>query len=152
MLRSVAAAEEEGRGAPRGVIDPVRVAEMNAPGSAARTCATVPRDISSSTMPGIKIRAGDLVLGGNLSRMMAGVEAKVWVSSLHEARGSALNLLLRATRLGQEALSADTVRFTRTRGSVLLGFPGGLELPKAGTWMLVATSGPEWGCVIVSVG
>jgi hypothetical protein len=70
-------------------------------------------------------------------------------------------LLVRGTLLGSPG---DTIRFskdsyavpvTQVNGSWKSGdrstsfFPSGIYLPKPGDWLLIATSGDDWGCFIL---
>lgn len=109
-------------------------------------------------------RSGEFTIGGNLSpgsSMLAGRPGKVWWAPLYAARRMP-PLLVRGrslTNLG------DTVRFTSERvawpavpGSPPIPeekrkyfFPSGITIPQPGRWLLIATSGRNWGCFILTV-
>lgn len=163
ILRSAAAAEEEGRLLPHGAAELVQSGFKPAASTANRLCATVPRSAFADDPArahaegtfGTEIRTGDFAVGGGIGRMMAGQETKVyWVPQHHPATG----LLVRAARLGPDAQSGDTVRFASTGTAYSMGtparyfFPSAFMLPTAGTWLVVATSGFDWACMIMPVG
>ncbi|MEP6834041.1 MAG: hypothetical protein ABJB74_11630 [Gemmatimonas sp.] len=167
ILRSVAAAEEEGRTLPRGgPADTARLASMKAEaGSSDRACATVPRsafanDPARALATGAyssTVRTGDFTVGGGIGRMMAGEVTKIYWVPLHDPSDDAQGLLVRAVRLGPDAQPADTVRSSTMAYASTMGrpghifFPSGFTLPKAGSWLVVATSGLDWGCMIMPV-
>src|SRR6185295_4134700 len=97
-----------------------------------------------------------------IASLAAGRAGKIWWSRLHDPSLGAHALLVRAALLGPAAVSADTVRFTSsTYGWPMAGpkakatpdafFPSGFLLPKVGDWVVVATSGSDWGCLVMSV-
>lgn len=148
---------------PRGVIDSARAAAIvtTLPGSADRLCANIPRsefadDQAHALAAGPRtssIRTGDFVVGAEIGSLMAGRAQKVYWVTLHEPRGSGIELVVRAARLGPDATPGDTVRFTQSRISVLIpSYPTAFSLPSPGKWLVVATSGPDWGCMIMPVG
>src|ERR1051325_11099445 len=110
------------------------------------------------------IRSGEFVIGGQLSgprAMMHGRQGKVWWAPLHHA-AEMPPLVVRGRNLENPS---DTVRFTSsniawpvTPGGPRVQesdreyfFPSGITIPTAGRWLLVATSGADWGCFILSV-
>jgi hypothetical protein len=110
------------------------------------------------------IRSGEFVIGGMLggtSALHAGRAGKVWWAPLHHARDMP-PLVVRAHRL---SMPGDTVRFVMSNvaSPVTPGappvpeaerqyfFPSGINVPQSGRWLLVATSGQNWGCFILTV-
>lgn len=152
----VAAAERQGRAYPR-LEAPTDTTPMFATrnGSAARRCTE-----------GIElgpVRSGEFVIGGQLggSRMMrAGLQGKVWWAPLHHALDMP-PLVVRGRNL---ASPGDTVHYTTphvawpvTPGPFPVEesgrehfFPSGISLPTPGRWLVIATSGSNWGCFIIS--
>jgi hypothetical protein len=111
-------------------------------------------------------RSGEFVVGGEIVEgLKAGVAAKVFWVPLHDPASRKATLLVRSVRLDEPAI---TSRFVNTDYAFPMkeqrfpikdsvadrehGFyPSGFSLPTAGRWLLVATSGPDWGCFIVTV-
>ncbi len=108
-------------------------------------------------------RSGEFTIGGNLagtSAMIAGHTGKVWWAPLHHARNMP-PLVVR----GRSVTTGDTVRFASANVAWPVGpglvrvpeaerkyfFPSGITIPTAGRWLLIATSGPNWGCFILTV-
>jgi hypothetical protein len=109
-------------------------------------------------------RSGEFTIGGNLaglSGMYAGHQGKVWWAPLHNARNMP-PLVVRGRSL---TTPQDTVRFTSSNVAfpVVHGappvpeaerkyfFPSGITIPQRGRWLVIATSGPNWGCFILTV-
>lgn len=149
---SVAAAEAEGAAFPRSPVpDSARATLIGAyPGSAERKCGRAPA-------AGRGWRAGDFALGGSIEDLRAGRPAKLWWAPLHAPPRTGGVLQLRTARLGTTAEAPDTLRQHRTDVALTVEtrpaafFPGTLQLPRPGEWLVVATSGTDWGCVILSV-
>lgn len=165
ILRSIAVAEEEGRLLPHGAAELVQEGAFKpgVVGSSARSCATVPRsafadDPARAHAAGTfssEIRTGDFTVGAGIGRLRPGQETKVyWIPLHHPPNG----LLVRAALLGSDAQPGDTVRFTSMKpaysasGLAYYFFPSAFMLPTAGNWLVVATSGLDWGCMIMPVG
>ncbi len=88
-----------------------------------------------------------MVVGGS-DIAKAGAQ-RVWWIPMHPATGE--TLVVRGTLLGSRS---DTVRFTMPEWS--RGLPDGefyyltrFVWPKAGHWLVVATSGADWGCFVL---
>jgi hypothetical protein len=109
------------------------------------------------------VRSGEFVIGGQLGgskAMTAGRVGKVWWAPLNHSLTMG-PLLVRGWYLGTPA---DSMRFTSsnvawpvTRGAPPIPdaereyfFPSGISLPRAGRWLVVATSDQNWGCFIIS--
>jgi hypothetical protein len=103
------------------------------------------------------IRAGDFSIGAQITSMRASRPAKIWWVPLHDPSRGANGLLVRAARIDSAATAADTLRFTKLDYGWTLDrrpeafFPSSFTLPTPGTWLAVATSGTDWGCLIMSV-
>jgi hypothetical protein len=160
----VAAAEAEGAGFPRHT--------ESRTNSYPRSCA-IGYDLGPA-------RSGEFSIGGNLggvpasnrglaelitqpgsAAMRAGHVGKVWWAPDHQSRDMP-PLVVRGRSLSN---SRDTVRYSSTNiawpvqpGAKPLPesarkyfFPSGITIPAPGRWLLVATSGDNWGCFILTV-
>ena len=109
------------------------------------------------------IRSGEFVIGGQLggSRAMpAGERGKIWWAPLSHST-DVPPLEVRGRSLVQ---FGDTLRFTTKTVAFPVDqkepripaserewfFPSGIILPTSGRWLLVASSGENWGCFIVT--
>jgi hypothetical protein len=109
------------------------------------------------------IRSGEFVIGGQLQgsvAMPAGQPGKIWWSPLNHS----MNMPPLEVRGRSLVEVADTLRFTTGRvgwpsapGAPPVPeaereyfFPSGITLPKPGRWLVIATSGENWGCFIVA--
>ncbi|HEY9226620.1 MAG TPA: hypothetical protein VIP11_08245 [Gemmatimonadaceae bacterium] len=155
MLFSVAAAEAEGRSFPREA-PPTRVRpSFSTPkmGTVERKCVSTS---GLSPSPTSTMRAGDFVAWGQLNSFVSGQQSKVGWGTLHDPAEGGYSLVIRAARIGN---TSDTVRYTRSDygysanglPKVDAFYPTRLQLTRPGVWILVATSGPDWGCLIVNV-
>jgi hypothetical protein len=110
------------------------------------------------------VRSGEFVIGGNLGgaeAMTSGRIGKVWWVPLHQG-AEMPPLVVRGRSL---TTPSDTMRFTtstvaesgRDRGPLPADvpreffFPSGITIPQAGRWLLLATSGANWGCFLLTV-
>ena len=102
-------------------------------------------------------RSGQFTIGGNLSGMwglQAGHVGKVWWTPVY--RGKEMPPLeVRARSLTRPR---DTTRYTTTRVAYTVSgatrtyfFPSGIMIPNPGRWLVVASSGDNWGCFILTV-
>jgi hypothetical protein len=109
------------------------------------------------------VSSGEFTIGGKLGgsvAMRAGAQGKVWWSPLHNSADMP-PLVVRGRSL---TTPTDTMRFTTDRiawpvvpGALQLAqpkrkyfFPSGITIPRPGGWLLIATSGANWGCFIVT--
>lgn len=103
------------------------------------------------------IRSGEFVIGGNLSgraAMEAGRSGKVWWAPLHHGRKMPPLLVTgRSLSAPRDTLRFITSLVARTTGQPprQYFFPSGIMVPKPGRWLMVATSGANWGCFILTV-
>lgn len=147
---SVGAAEAEADTYPRGPTpDPRRAAKLDKyVGSTARRCLHAGRS-------GEAFRSGDFAIGRGITMMQAGIPTKVFWIPLHDPSGAALRI--RAARISAGEAPPDTLRRTlvnvATTGehTTTAFYPGAFKLPRPGEWLVVATSGPDWACVLVTV-
>jgi len=105
------------------------------------------------------VRSGEFVIGGQLGGRkgaVAGTPAKIWWATLHSS--SAMPTLI--VRMRNLAAPGDTVSIASNRigfvKSSVTGendyfFPNVITFPRAGRWLLVASSGSNWGCFILGV-
>ena len=118
-------------------------------GSEERLCVTV-----SET---VKARSGEFVIGGRISELQHNEARKVWWAPLHNS--DPMKLVVRARQLDPRSatsrfesdLVARPSGGNRDWGDVNWFFPSGYDVPSAGRWALVATTGANWGCFIVEV-
>jgi hypothetical protein len=81
-----------------------------------------------------------------------GHQSKIWCVPYHNPLDHSTSLIVRGARLGH---SGDTIRYKQAgiAYNVLKTdafFPSGLLLPRAGTWLLIATAGADWGCFVLT--
>ena len=110
------------------------------------------------------VSSGEFTIGGNLggvAAVRAGRPRKIWWAPRLAARDMP-PLLVRGRSLTNPR---DTLRFTSAKvawQAVPGGppmpeterkyfFPSGITIPHSGRWLLIATSGPNWGCFILTV-
>ncbi len=99
------------------------------------------------------IRSGEFLVGGEIGGAVAvkgsSRAAKVWWMPKFPVRND--SLVVRAALLGSPA---DTIRMEMTTWSSSgpskgpWAYPSATRLPKSGRWLVVATSGPNWGCFV----
>jgi hypothetical protein len=109
------------------------------------------------------IRSGDFIIGGALGdqpAILPRVPAKIWWAPLHNSEHMD-SLVVVGQRLSppmQIRLSFGLVAFPVTPqaraepGAREYFYPSRTVIPDWGQWLLVASSGPNWGCFIVTLG
>jgi len=109
------------------------------------------------------VKSGEFTIGGDVSPVLpltAGRRGKIWWSPIHHSKDMP-PLVLRARNL---TTMKDTARITlpgvayagtpgsrRPESERTYFFPSGTTLPTAGRWLVIATSGSNWGCFILTV-
>ena len=109
------------------------------------------------------VRSGDFIIGGELGRerpIYPRASAKIWWAPFHNAADMD-SLVISGTRLSapmEVRLAFGQVAYTSAPNSRTplpdreYFFPTGTVIPDWGRWLLVATSGANWGCFIVVLG
>lgn len=104
------------------------------------------------------MQAGDFAVGAGLHRFVAGRSTKIWWSPIHDPTINLDGLLIRAALLTADTAATDTVRFVSLGYGYPVGirppkafFPTYLTLPSPGDWVIVATSGKDWACIVLHV-
>ena len=128
---------------PPGEVPPIF--RRNVPGTSERACVDVNRNLDAVGRDGA-LRSGEFVAGPFDSYIIHWTptnEGKLWWAPLHTD-------LMPGVRV--EAILLDNPSVRRTYEFSTVGhaddafYPSGILLPKSGTWRLVVTSGPDWGC------
>ena len=121
------------------------------PGAAGHTCVKV-NSLFGATGRSGAIRSGDFVAGNfplYVREWSPNTEnTKIWWQPLHTDKMPGLTV--RATLLDNPSISR-TYRFSRVGYAGDAFYPSHDPLPRSGTWRLVATAGPDWGCFEVEV-
>ena len=123
-------------------------------GTADRRCVEITERVST-----VRGRSGEFVVSGEIGALMVAQEGKVYWTPFHDPASANATLLVRGARLDHPGI---TSRFVSTnyafpataKGSVIRDhafYPSSFSLPSPGRWLLVATSGDDWGCFIVNV-
>lgn len=60
-------------------------------------------------------------------------------------------LVLRAVRIDNPADSLRQTVLYMTGGATQFGFPSAVRFPTAGKWLVIATTGNDWGCFLLTV-
>ena len=115
---------------------------------APRSCAT-----AMSIGP---LRSGEFIIGGNIGGAAAWHDAvKIWWAPMHPDKRN--QLVVRGASL---TIPGDTVRYVSSNWAV--GGPppydltrpnfyaSGFWFPATGRWLVIATSGRDWGCFILT--
>ncbi len=99
------------------------------------------------------LRSGEFLVGGEMGGAVAVKgsvrAAKIWWMPKYPVRND--SLVVRAALLGSPT---DTLRLEMTTwsssgpGKGPWAYPSATRLPKTGRWLVVATSGPNWGCFV----
>ncbi len=153
---SVAAAEAEGAAFPRGAAPTFVSINFSHPfdGTAERKCVAP----SATEGQSEQLRSGEILIRGQFVGEW-GPEARrtnkfLWIP-VHNPFEFPNALLLRAARIGhpEDAFRVAIADWGyEGRGHEReSGFPSGVALPKAGSWMIIATAGDDWGCFLFSV-
>lgn len=148
-------AEHEGNGFRRAPIPPRNAQVFDKPfrGSAQRRCVdpTSPRGLEINESILEPLRSGELIV--RYGALNAGVSAKILWMPLHNPNDYPDTLLIRAVRLGDVG---DSLRVTVSdwgwhASRVNSGYPSNVTFDSAGTWLVVATAGNDWGCFLLPV-
>jgi hypothetical protein len=129
-------------------------------GSAERKCVEIPVGL----VPAWR-KSGEFTVGGEIGALWAGQEGKVPWGPFHDPARIGATLVVRGSRLDEPGITSRFVSSNYgwpikelrqpARDSVVdrehAFYPSGFSLPSAGRWLLVATSGSDWGCFIVTV-
>ena len=165
---TVVAAEAEGAAFPHAahpdVLQPLFAGAFG--GASERRCIPSPPDDS---IPGGSLRSGDIIVRSRLSGRW-GPHARrghkiLWMPlhgpadtstrvSFAEWRMKAAEhppLRIRAVRVGHPADSLRQTVSRLTGGPRQFGFPSEVTFPTAGQWLVVASSGDDWGCFLLDV-
>ena len=159
---TIQAAEAEGASFPRGATPPVVASNFTSPfeGTAERKCVVPPAD---DFPPGGSLRSGEFILHGQFGRTgpmgnVIGRARKLMWEPLHNpyVYPTRTGLLVRGVRLGHPS---DTLRLAVARAAypgtkqkyTEAAYPSGFHFRSAGQWLMVATSGSDWGCFLLTI-
>jgi hypothetical protein len=123
-------------------------------GTADRRCVEFTERLST-----VRGRSGEFVVSGEIGALMVAREGKVSWTPFHDPASAHATLLVRGSRLDHPGItsrfvSANYALPATANGSVTRDhafYPSSFSLPSPGRWLLVATSGDDWGCFIVNV-
>jgi hypothetical protein len=125
--------------------------EVTLEGSSERECVEVP------SRRGVIVRSGEMLIGGSIGYPLTDEGwMKVWWRPLKSSEGMALSVV------GQKLGSVNELIGVRTSGPTIssspeskrpddLFFPGGIQFSSAGKWVVVGTSGAQWGCFVFDI-
>ena len=131
---------------PEGLSEPTYWMEVPGAGTSERRCVEVPT-------PG-PVRSGEFRLTYMPVRPQAGRPHKIAWSPTDGSPSMSLQVRGRLVSDSESALALRTSRIARTTGAdddTWYFFPSMIEFPASGEWVVVATSGANWGCFIFDV-
>ena len=115
---------------------------------------TSERRCVSDSLPDFSLRSGEFIVRG-AREFEAGKDHKVFWIPLHGSPSSKPPLVVRAARVDSAAdsvrLRVDGLARGQFRAGPLYGYPSLVSFPSAGRWLVVATSGGDWGCFVLDV-
>ena len=159
---TIPAAEAEGAAFPRSAAPHTVARDFRSPvsGTSERRCVVPPPD----SLLGDTLRSGDFIVRGSIGRRTGpmghslGRARKLLWEPLHNpyVYPTRSGLLVRAVRLGH---SSDTLRLAVAHAAypgikmkyTEAGYPSGFNFPSPGEWLMVATSGTDWGCFLLTI-
>jgi hypothetical protein len=162
ILTTIQAAEAEGATYRRTPAPPAVARDFTSPvaGTTERRCVAPPPD----SLLGYTLRSGEFILRGQLGRTTGPMgypldrARKLMWEPLHNpyAYPTRTGLLVRGVRLGHPT---DTLRLVVARAAypgvklkyTEAGYPSGFNFRSAGEWLMVATSGSDWGCFLLTI-
>jgi hypothetical protein len=149
--RSVAAAEADG--AAFGHARTALQSSVAAPpfsGTRERRCVAPPADDSLRVS---SLRSGEIVARAQWSGRWGprkGKGQKILWLPLHTAAGIEQPFVIRASRIGGADLLRQKIpRAVHSHGAD--GYPSNITFSSTGEWLVVATTGGDWGCFLVPV-
>jgi hypothetical protein len=85
--------------------------------------------------------------------LRAGKGSKVLWMPVHDPGPQRVSLRIRAVRLGNrpDSLELTLPRVARSVRGSEFGYPSTVRFPTAGQWLVVATTGDDWGCFLLDV-
>jgi hypothetical protein len=159
---SVPAAEAEGAAYPRSAVPHTVARDFRSPisGTSDRRCVVPPPD----SLLGDTLRSGEFIVRGGIGRStgpmgysLSRARKLLW-EPLHNpyVYPTRKGLLVRAVRVGHPS---DTLRLAVAHAAypgikmkyTEAGYPSGFNFPSAGEWLMVATSGTDWGCFLLTI-
>jgi hypothetical protein len=112
--------------------------------------------MADDSLPGRSLRSGEFIMrsgfspGPDGSGLRADRASKILWLPLHAPQRGVVpgyRLLLRAVHLGDPPDSLRNTIPGVTRG----GFPSSIRFPEPGQWLVIATTGADWGCFVLKV-
>jgi hypothetical protein len=150
---SIADAEVEARRHPQAPLPSQgRAAFQDSPGIAERTCVDVER--YRPLAPEAGVRSGEFIAGpfalyASEWKSQQGNFGKLWWIPLHT--NAFPGLTVRAVLLDDPSIRRVFSESIVGHGSGGAFYPSTVVLPTPGRWLLVATSGPDWGCFVLTL-
>ena len=165
---TVASAQAEGVSFPHAAPPTVLQSLFSSPfgGTSERRCTPSQPDDS---IPSGSLRSGDIIIRSRLTGRWgphaarghkilwmplhgpADTSTKISFADWRKKASAHAPLLIRAVRLGNPADSLRQTVAGLTGGPRQFGFPSEVTFPTAGQWLVVATTGEDWGCFLLTV-
>jgi hypothetical protein len=128
----------------------VQSEEVELEGSSERICVEVP------FRRGVIVRSGEMIIGGTIGYPTPNGRIKIWWRPLKTSEGMTLSVV------GQKIGTDDElVRYTTSGPTIAsssgnrrpddLFFPGIMVFSSPGKWVIVGTSGAQWGCFLFDI-
>jgi hypothetical protein len=155
MRNTIAAAEAEGAAVPPSILNgtaaPIFMQSYD--GTPDRKCAEAPAGMHH---PNASLRSGEFILRSDLisaSEPVINHAHKILWWPLHNPYQYPSTLLLRAVRLSNpgDSLRISITHWAWNGTKQQSAFPSSIRFPSAGTWLVIATAGSDWGCFVLPV-
>lgn len=129
-------------------VRPLPVTSRERVGTRRRECVAAP------TRPEAIVRSGEMLVGGHFSLpLYNGGAKKIWWHPFGAETPVEIRVVAQRrddpSQIVEWESNQPTVPSRMPRSPENLFFPGGLNFPSVGEWVVVATSGASWACLIV---